>query len=356
MGYIIGTCIDLEDDSIDEDILKKHTHVFLNSCTFTNQGELIFPQGFYYPITTSNSVSGIAAKVFNIKKEYRGVKTILTIDASGNLNVFNKIISIEEFRTTLVESICTAVRNYGLDGINIIWQHPISGVKPEVFALFVKAVKARFKQTQILHRYDQLLLCLTINPRISSIEYYRLDLFDDCIDLFHLMGHDMSDNWMKRVSHYNISYHDIKQSIKYLFSIGTLQNKILIGIPFHGHVFEGTLGYDEIYNKSYIKTYKDISTTYDITKACYNEEYGVSFIYDFNEKIYVSFEDPISVKESVKYMKEEGLAGIITSNHKNDDDCKSLTKIIINAIGNEKDTSNNNIIYITSQFTNIVDI
>lgn len=350
MGFIIGTCLDINSNALGDSILKEHTHIFVNCVTFSNIGELTFPLSFK-TVLDSGCISGLAAELFEHKKKHRHVKVILTINASGNLNIFNKLISIDTFKYTLIESICTAIRNYGLDGINIDWQHPISGVQPEKFAVFVKGLKLRFQQTQSLHLYDNLSLILTINPRINNIDYYKLDLYDSYVDFFHLKGYDLRDNWMKNVSHYNILYYNIKESINYLHKIGTYQNKIIIGIPFEGHVFYATEGFDKPYSYSKVLPYKDIVQLFDADVSIYDEEYGVSYIYE--EGNFVSFEDNISVLNTIEYIKTEGIAGLISSNYKNDDEEYTITNTILKEFDDDKDISNNNILYITSEFANI---
>lgn len=343
MAYISGTCVDISVDTELPLLLNKHTHIFLTSAIFDKYGKLVLPLAFYDPGSIIDKyISGMCSKLFEFKMKNRGVKLLLTVLASDNLMVFNKIICDDVYKETLVESICDAVRNYGLDGVDIKWQHPVSGVKPEKFANFIKTLKFRFTQIQMLHGYPVLTICITINPRITSLEYYNLDLYDEYIDLFHLKGYDIGENWMKYVSHYNISYHDLRESVKYLNRIGTRSEKILIGIPFHGHVFEGTSGLGQTYTSSRMVSHMNIYSTY----VTYNKEYGVSSTYNEKENTYTSFEDETSIYNKIEYMKEEGLGGVVTS--ETDD---TLTNYISSIIPIE--TSNNNIVYITSAFTNI---
>lgn len=343
MGYILGTCIDISLDTELPLLLNKHSHIFLTSATFDKFGKLVLPLAFYDPGSIIDKyISGMCSKLFEFKKKNRGVKLLLTVLASDNLMVFNKIICDDVYMDTLVESICDAVRNYGLDGVDIKWQHPVSGVKPEKFAVFIKTLKFRFTQIQMLHGYPVLTICITINPRITSLEYYNLDLYDEYIDLFHLKGYDIGENWMKYVSHYNVSYHDLRESVKCLSRIGTRMEKILIGIPFYGHMFQGTMGLHQTYKSSKIIPYKDISASDSTYK--YNQEYGVSCLE--KENIYISFEDETSIYNKIVYMKTEGLGGIVSSG--TDD---TLTNYIYSLV--PKEESNNNIVYITSAFTNI---
>ena len=345
MGYILGTCIDISVDTELPLLLYKHTHIFLHSATFDRFGKIILPLAFYDPsCIVDKYINGMCSKLFELKTNNRGVKLLLTVLASDNLMVFNKIICDDVYMDTLVESICDAVRNYGLDGVDIKWQHPVSGVKPEKFAAFIKILKFRFTQIQMLHGYPVLTICITINPRITSLEYYNLDLYDEYIDLFHLKGYDIGENWMKYVSHYNVSYHDLRESVKYLNRIGTKSEKILIGIPFRGHMFRGTMGLKERYKSSRIIPYKDISIC--VSDTTYNQEYGVSCMYDEKEKIYISFENETSIYNKIVYMKEEGLGGVVSSEI--DDTLSNYTSSIVPI-----EVSNNNIVYITSSFTNI---
>ncbi len=341
--FIFGTYLDISSDyTLDEDLFNKYTHVFLSSASFDKFGKLIFPIAFYHPIA-NKYISGMCARIFELKKKNRHIKVVLNIRASDDLMIFNKIISDNVFMDTMVESICDAIRNYGLDGIDIKWQHPVSGVKPERFAVFIKALKCRLLQIQMLHDYPTLLLCLTINPRMSSLEYYNLDLYDEYVDIFHLKGYDIDENWMKYVSHYNLSYHDLRESVRYINGLGTTTDKILIGVPFHGHMFEGTLGLDQIYKTSKMIPYQNIENK---ETATYNQEYGVACIYNKNICTYTSFEDETSIGNKIDYIKQSGLLGIISSETDN-----VLSNYI--SLSLPKEQSNNNIIYNTSDFTNI---
>ncbi len=89
--------------------------------------------------------------------------------------------------------------------------------------------------------------------------------------------------------------------------------------------------------------YKDIQ---DKDMTTYNVEYGVSCIYNTKKGMYSSFEDETSIHNKIEYMKQQGLSGVISSEI---DDV--LSTYVLSAV--PKEESNNNIIYITSSFTNI---
>ena len=217
-----------------------------------------------------------------------------------------------------VEDIITCINDYDIDGVDIDWETPTVATKTN-FTKLMKKLYTRVKENNNSH-------IVTAATAGGPWQYPRFDLENSIkyIDFINLMTYDLQTN--SNSTHHNGLYRSSKgytltqctidQSIPLYNAVNVPNSKILVGIPFYGRKFintegigkasaaGGSINQENIYNQ-YLK-----NTPAGVTLG-FDDECKVPYIYDSNNKLFISYDDERSIAYKADYIKEKGLAGMM---------------------------------------------
>jgi chitinase len=255
-------------------------------------------------------------------------------------------------RAIFIDSVAAFITRYNLDGLDIDWEYPgMAGAAGNVFrpedkqnyTLLLKELRERFRKMQKpLHRH----LYITIAAGASSefLEHTEMDKVQKYVDTVNLMAYDYYEPGDDKITGNHAPLYvdpadpkgiSADKSVKEFEAAGVPADKIVLGVPFYGHVWghvaatgNGLFQPGEPVPNAY-STYGKL--TQDITSQEFTRYWdakaSVPYLYNSQKQIFVSYEDPESLALKCKYVIDHNLAGIMFWEYGSDPSGKLLDAI-----------------------------
>jgi len=222
---IVGYLPDYKTINLDEIQFKKLTHInyaFLIPNSDGTVKSLERPEQLKNLITKAHQ-HGVKVQIAVGGWQYNGQE----LDA-----VFEALAKTEVGRSKLVESVINVVNQYGLDGVDVDWEHPdpVEGGtgSGQYYAMIMKSLADK------LHEKGKT-LSAAILPGVTADgqdQYWAKGILDEvlqCTDYFNVMVYDGGDG--ERHSPYSMA----EGSLKYWINKRSMpKEKFILGVPFYG--------------------------------------------------------------------------------------------------------------------------
>jgi chitinase len=275
------------------------------------------------------------ASLVALKQENPSLTVLVSVGGwlwSGN---FSDMALSKKSRNTFIESAVEFVDHYRLDGLDIDWEYPGqrgagNRFRPEDkqnYTLLLKELRARFNQEEkkVHHR-----LYLTIATGASSafLAHTEMGTVQKYVDTINLMAYDYYEPASDAVTGHHAplftnsddpkkisadhSVHEYEQA-------GVSPAKILLGVPFYGHVWgevpddgHGLFHSGKPVPHAFAQ-YGNISATmlnHGFTRY-WDAVSSVPYLYSPEKKMFVSYEDAESLALKCKYVIDHNLGGIM---------------------------------------------
>jgi len=267
---------------------------------------------------------------------------------SGN---FSDMALTKESRQVFIQSVIQFIEQYQLDGLDVDWEYPgMIGAgnkfRPEDkqnYTLVLAELRKQFDQEEKkLHRQ----LFLTIAPGASSefLEHTEMDKVQKYVDTVNLMAYDYYEPGSDAITGNHAplftdpldpkkisgdrSVHEYEQA-------GVPAAKIVLGVPFYGHVW----GQVPDTNHGLFQSGKPVPNAYagygNISASMLSNGYArywdasasVPYLYNAAQQIFVSYEDPESLGVKCKYVLDHRLGGVMFWEYYSDPSGKLLDSI-----------------------------
>jgi chitinase len=163
------------------------------------------------------------------------------------------------------------------------------------------------------------------------------------------MNYDIVNGNSTTTGHHTPLYiNDIQKAsthytVEYLRNIGVDKQKIIIGAAFYGRLFSEVDSKDNgIYKQGKFNAYvnyKDLEKTLNSENGYeffYDENSMASWAYNKNIKMFATFDDKKSIKQKTKYVKDNGLGGIMFWSLNGDKYEEGLLDIIFDTLNNSE--------------------
>ncbi len=247
-------------------------------------------------------------------------KVILSINGAKNLS---DVCFDDDLRKMLVENLVQFITTHQMMGIDIDWEVPGSNEKPvEIDKLslnhLVKELKERMPKGY--------LLTIAVHGTPLGDNKYDYPYLNTYIDYYNIMSYDANIDGV--ASHlcplYKVSgltrNYSIDEAYDKLIKNGMDREKMIISCAFYGKVYqlneEMSDGIVIGKKASYIESeYKSGTAHYHYIYRFYNKENGfelfhdsktaATYAYNHKTKVFVTFDDEISIKKKIQYAKEK---------------------------------------------------
>lgn len=307
-------------------------------------------------------VGGHFGQLLKLKQKYSHLKFLLSVGGGTYSKYFSDLTKpevIQSFAQSCVGlldryeyayehskrgSDHVHVFNYqGLfDGIDLDWEWQGATVADSEVKNFHALVFALVQELEhrILPNDQKSLLSCAIQAHPKIIESLQLHKIVSSVDWFNVMAYDFGGENAPGVS-MNApicnpwSHYSIDASISLLMNLHIAPNKIVLGIPLYGHVYDQT---QEKLGSSFEKTEKTGAMTYAQIKGLYldnpdckkkwHKKSQVPYAYCSDESIFVSYDNEQSVRAKFEYAKNKRLQGIVFWRLSGDDKNHNLVKSI----------------------------
>ena len=272
------------------------------------------------------------AKLNELKKQYPNLKTLISVGGWEWSGKFSDVALTDVSRTIFADSVITFIKQYGFNGVDIDWEYPVAGGlstntnRPEDktnFTLLLKKLREKLDYQGSLDG-EKYLLSFAGGAGQFYVNNTELNLLSSYADYAVIMTYDIHGAW-DTYTDFNAGLYtpnetspqykwSVDSSVKSWVANGFPASKIVMGVPFYGHVYYGVANV----NNGLYKTFSNsISAPYDKIITDYLSTSGFTRFYHtdakvpwlFNGSVFVSYDDEQSIAEKAKYIASNNLAG-----------------------------------------------
>ena len=292
------------------------------------------------------------ATLVGLKKENPDLTVLVSVGGWLWSARFSDAALTPASRAKFIDSVADFITRYNLDGLDIDWEYPaMAGAAGNVFrpedkqnyTLLLKELRERFKKMQKpLHRH--LYITIAAGASAKFLEHTEMDKVQKYVDTVNLMAYDYYEPGDDKITGNHaplfVDPADPKgisadKSVKEFEAAGVPANKIVLGVPFYGHVW----GHVAATNNGLFQPGDPVPNAYstygtltqDITSQGFTRYWdakaSVPYLYNSQKQIFVSYEDPESLALKCKYVIDHHLAGMMFWEYGSDPSGKLLDAI-----------------------------
>jgi len=307
-------------------------------------------------IQTGRMVPGSPADAqnFALLRSFRSTNPNLTILVSvgGWLwsTNFSDMALTRESRAVFEDSVMQFLTRYDLDGLDIDWEypgmpgsgHPFRAEDKQNFTSLLRELRQRFDASA--RRGRRLYLTIAMGASDEVIANTEMQKVQRYVDTVNLMTYDYYEPGSESITgNHSPLYADpadpkaasSSDTVRAFQKAGVPAEKILLGVPFYGHEW----GEVKDQNHGLFQVGKPVPGAYtpfnviDTTMLAsgftrfWDDAAKVPYVYNPQQHIFVSYEDPESLKHKCQYIRSQKLAGIMFWEYFGDSQGKLLQTI-----------------------------
>lgn len=262
----------------------------------------------------------------DLKARNPRLKVLLSMGGWGGCANCSAVFSREEGRSLFAKSVKHQLEITGTDGIDLDWEYPavqgppghaFSDADRRNFTLLLtelrKELGNRYEITFAAGGTDECLL--------RGFEWNEVI---PLMDRVHLMSYDLHHGYSTSTGHHTALYSTAEQtlsaqhSVDLLIGQGVPRSKIVIGSAFYSRIWKqvppdnnglhrtGTFSHSVPYHSMDSLITPSFGWRFHIDR-----EATASYAYNAAEKLFITFDDPMSVAAKAGYVRRERLGGIM---------------------------------------------
>jgi chitinase len=275
------------------------------------------------------------AALVALKQENPSLTVLVSIGGwlwSGN---FSDAALTTESRKIFIQSAVEFVEQYNLDGVDIDWEYPgqtgagnhFRSADKQNYTLLLKELRERLNQEE--HRLNRrLFITIATGASPAFLDHTEMGKVQQYVDTVNLMAYDYYEPSADPVTGHHAPLFtnpaDPKRisadsSVRLYEKAGVPSEKIVLGVPFYGHVWgevpdvnHGLFQPGKAVPNAFAQ-YRNIATSMlnnGFTRY-WDSTASVPYLYNPEQKIFVSYEDPESLSGKSKYVLDHKLRGMM---------------------------------------------
>ncbi|MGH9617816.1 MAG: glycoside hydrolase family 18 protein [Acidobacteriaceae bacterium] len=276
------------------------------------------------------------ATLVALKKENPELTVLVSVGGWLWSGRFSDVALTEASRKKFIDSVADFIDRYNLDGLDIDWEFPaMAGAPGNVFrpedkqnyTLLLKETRARFKKMQRrLHR--RLYISVAAGATTDFLQHTEMSKVQKYVDTVNLMCYDYYEPGDEKITGNHAPLFvdpadpagvSADRSVQEFEAAGVPADKIVLGVPFYGHEWGGVSATDNGLFQPGHRVHHAYSGYAAIASTMLNQGYirywdssaSVPYLYNPQEKIFISYEDPASLAIKCKYVIDHHLAGMM---------------------------------------------
>jgi chitinase len=282
------------------------------------------------------------ASLVALKQQNPSLTVLVSVGGWLWSGAFSDMALTKESRTVFISSAADFVSRHQLDGLDIDWEFPgmpgfeshFRAEDKQNYTLLVKELRSRFdKLEKEIHR--PLYVTVATGAGSDWLSHTEMNKVVEYVDTVNLMAYDYyepdSDSITGNHAPLYTDPADPKkisadESVQEYEKAGVPAAKIVLGVPFYGHVWGQVAGPDH----GLFQPGKQIPNSFagyaDGPEAMLKNGFirywdpiaDVPFLYNAEKQVFVSYDDPESLALKCKYVLAHKLRGIMFWNYESD--------------------------------------
>lgn len=291
------------------------------------------------------------ATLAGLKRDNPSLTVLVSVGGWLGSGGFSDMSLTPESRSVFIQSALVFIEKYQLDGLDIDWEYPgMIGAgnkfRPEDkqnYTLVLAELRKQFDQEEKkLHR--RLYLTIAAGAQSEFLEHTEMGKLQKYLDTVNLMAYDYYEPGSEPITGNHAPLFanpqdpkkvSAERSIQEYEKAGVPAAKIVLGVPFYGHVWGQVPATSHgLFQPG--KPQPNVFAGYgNISSSMLNKGYSrywdaaasVPYLYNADQKIFVSYDDPESLALKCKYVLDHQLAGIMFWDYESDPSGKLLDSI-----------------------------
>jgi chitinase len=338
VGYVFSDGGSLHPGQIDARGLTRINYAFAN----IQNGDVVLG----YPQDAAN------LKVLTtLRQQNSALQILLSVGGWSWSTHFSDAALTEQSRQIFIASALDLIKRYDLDGLDVDWEYPGqrgagSTFRPEDkqnFTLLLKELRQAFNQ-ETSQSHKKLYLTIAAEAADEYLQHTDMNQVQSYVDAVNLMAYDYympaSDRITGNLAPLFTSPADPKNasaeaSVQNYERAGVPAEKIVLGVPFYGRAWRdvpdrnhGLFQHGKSGPNAQV-TYDTIATTmlgHGFIRY-WDAASSVPYLYNPEQHVFVSYEDPRSLAAKCRYVLKNKLAGIMFWQY-SDDSSGALLRVL----------------------------
>lgn len=266
-----------------------------------------------------------------LRKKHTGLKIVLSAGGWDESTYFSDVAASAGRRETFAQSCVDLLTAYGLDGVDLDWEYPVSGGTAGVihrsqdrenFTLLLKAVRAALDAQGRRDGKDYVLSIAGAadGGYLSNIEPRAVA---ETVDHIFLMAYDFHGPWDAYADFNAPLYTPTGGPVRYRSSVddgisawlgrGVPAEKLVLGMPLYGYIYQGVSGDGLCSRFSSAKSvpWDQVKGQY-LTDSAYrqfrHQEAEVPYL--CGNRSFLSYDDEASIAAKASLARQRGLGGV----------------------------------------------
>ncbi len=246
----------------------------------------------------------------------KGPEIILSAGGWDGSAGFSDAAASPASRERFAQSCLDLILELGLNGVDLDWEYPVSGGAAGVthrpqdkqnFTLLLKAIREKLDRQS---RQDGKRYRLTIAGGAGTgyLNCIEPKAVSELVDHIFLMAYDFSGPWDSRTGH-NAPLDGADAAITAWIQQGVPAEKLVLGIPLYGYIFQGASGLNQPFSSAK-------SVSYDVLKRDYlpvlqkKQDAAAQVPYLTGGGQFITYDDPESAAAKGALARKRGLGGV----------------------------------------------
>jgi len=248
---------------------------------------------------------------------------------------FSDVALTSQSREVFIQSVMDFLTRYNLDGLDIDWEypgmigagHPFRAEDKQNFTLLLKELRARFT-AETVKTHKRLYLTIAAGASDAFLTHTEMAQVQRYVDTVNLMSYDYYEPSSDTLTGHHAPLYtnpaDPKKisadaSVQAFEKAGVPAAKILLGLPFYGHMWGQVAGQNHgLYQPG--KPVPGAYSNYGIIIATmlnhgfdryWDSKASAPYLYNPDKQIFVSYDDPQSIALKCSYVLGHKLGGVM---------------------------------------------
>lgn len=291
-----------------------------------------------------------------LRRNHPHVKLLVSVGGWTWSGGFSDAVLTSESRARFVKSAVEFVRRYDLDGFDVDWEYPGqpgfgNTFRPEDKTNFTSVMAALREalDTEGRARHRKYLLTFAAGASPSFIAQTELDKVQSSVDFVNLMTYDFREAGGAGTGHHANLYDNpsddrhrsADRAVREFLAAGVPADKLVLGVPFYGRAWaEVTPEANGLYQDGKPPAER-IETGYGAMASTligrdgfvryWDEQAQAPYLWNVDRRIFISYDDPESMRLKAHYIREHALAGAMFWQY-NDDPSGALLDALFTSL------------------------